>query len=98
MKRPGDTTATFGARATEADFTNGGSLPTFQTPLAEVSTENERPRCFSHQASGRGLSNETADWSDVRSIERRPVSAGTRPRGRKFGKAEYQVTTIDGRK
>jgi hypothetical protein len=52
MKRPGDTTATFGARATDAHFTNSGHLTTFQTPLDELSTENERPRRFSIRRQG----------------------------------------------
>jgi hypothetical protein len=52
MKRPGDTTATFGARATDAHLTNSGHLTTFQAPLVETSTENERPRRFSIRRQG----------------------------------------------
>jgi hypothetical protein len=98
MNRPGDTTTTFGAKAADAQFTNSEHLATFQSPLVELSTENERPAPLLHQASGRGLSDETAYGSDVRSIERRPAGPRTRSPGRKFVKAEYQVTTIDGRK
>jgi hypothetical protein len=52
MKRPGDTTATFGAGATDAHFTNSRHITTFQTPLVELSTENERPRRFSIRRQG----------------------------------------------
>ena len=49
----GDTTATFGASATDAHFTNSRHITTFQTPLVvELSTENERPHRFSIRRQG----------------------------------------------
>ncbi len=80
MKRPGDTIATFGTSATDAHFTNSKHITTFQAPLVEISTENERPRRFSIRRQGAAYQTRLRMEATFAQIERRPVSAGTRPR------------------
>jgi hypothetical protein len=97
MKRPGDTTATFGARATDAHLTNSGHLTTFQAPLVETSTKMNDRAASPSGVRARPIKRDCG-W-ERRSLDR----ATTRwrrnaPPGRKFGKAAYRVTTLTGGK